>query len=103
MINGGVLEMAFSTGKFWLANGQNMWVYIGWGRDMGATWIQASPLPFDTFPTPSGYTQLETSRQQKRFLYANGGTDWWYFALVDNTYAPGWNSTYFTLTGGGNV
>ncbi|WP_234895497.1 hypothetical protein [Sinorhizobium meliloti] len=46
---------------------------------------------------------METTRHQKRFLYANGGTDWWYFALVENTYSPGWNSTFFTLTGGGNA
>jgi hypothetical protein len=101
--------MAFNNlGKFWLANGHSTWVYVrfaphGTGEDRGAQWIQASPLPFDTFPTPTGYTQLETTRHQKRFLYANGGTDWWYYALVENSYSPGWNSTFFTLTGGGNA
>jgi hypothetical protein len=101
--------MAFNNaGKFFLANGANTWVTYrnmqhGVAVDMGAQWIMATPLPFDTFPTPSGTTQLESSRFQKRFLYANGGTDWSYNCLVENTAAPGWNSTFFTLTGGGNV
>ena len=101
--------MAFNgVGKFWLANGKSTWVTIrftphGVAVDKGAQWIMASPLPFDTFPTPSGTTQLEVSRFQKRFLYSNGGTDWSYNCLVENTYSPGWNSTWFTLQGGGNA
>lgn len=101
--------MAFNNvGKYWLANGATTWVTIrfsphGTAEDRGAQWIMANPLPFDTFPTPSGTTQLESSRFQKRFLYANGGTDWSYNCLVENTAAPGWNSTWFTLSGGGNA
>jgi hypothetical protein len=101
--------MAFNNvGKFFLKNGVSTWVTYryapyGVGEDNGAQWIMATPLPFDTFPTPSGTTQLESSRFQKRFVYANGGTDWSYNALVENSAAPGWNATLFTLTGGGNV
>jgi hypothetical protein len=100
--------MAFNNlGKFFLANGGNMWVTYrhlsgNIGTDAGAQWIMADPMPFDTFPTPSGTTQLESSRFQKRFLYANGGTDWSYNCLVENTPSPGWNSTFFSLSGGGN-
>ena len=101
--------MAFNNlGHYWLANGHSMWVTVRFGRnsageDRGAQWIMANPLPFDTFPTPSGTTQLESSRFQKRVLYANGGTDWTYNCLVENTAAPGWLSTFFTLSGGGNT
>jgi hypothetical protein len=100
--------MAFNNlGKFFLANGGNMWVTYrrlsgNIGTDAGAQWIMADPMPFDTFPTPSGTTQLESSRFQKRFLYANGGTDWSYNCFVENTASPGWNSTWFSLSGGGN-
>ncbi len=53
--------MAFNNvGHYWLANGGSMWVTIRFsGEDRGAQWIMANPLPFDTFPTPSGTTQLE--------------------------------------------
>jgi hypothetical protein len=101
--------MAFNNvGRFWLANGHKTWVTVrfkphGIGVDRGAQWIMANPLPFDTFPTPSGTTQLESSRFQKRFVYANGGTDWSYNCLVENTAERGWNSTWFTLSGGGNA
>jgi hypothetical protein len=100
--------MAFTIGNFWLANGHNMWVTYwfsphGTKDDMGAQWMLANPLPFNTFPTPSGTTQLETSRFQKRVLYANGGTEWTYNALVENTAAPGWLPTWFNLEGGGNT
>jgi hypothetical protein len=101
--------MAFNNvGRFWLPNGHTMWVTYrhieaGIGVDRGAQWIMAAPRPFDTFPTPSGTTQLESSRFQKRFVYRNGGTDWSYNCLVENTRAPGWNATLFSLSGGGNV
>lgn len=101
--------MAFNNvGHFWLANGGSTWVSVrfaphGVGEDRGAQWIMANPLPFDTFPTPSGTTQLESGRFQKRFVRAHGGSEWTYFCLVENTRSPGWNATYFTLTGGGNV
>lgn len=101
--------MAFNNlGKYWLANGGNMWVTLrfnphGTGDDHGAQWIMADPMPFDTSPTPSGTTQLESSRFQKRVLYANGGTDWSYNCLVENTPSPGWLSTWFSLSGGGNA
>lgn len=100
--------MAFNAGHYWIANGERYWVTIrflsgGVAVDRGAQWIMADPKPFDTFPTPSGTTQLESTRAQKRFLYANGGTDWSYNCLVENTYSPGWNATWFSLTGGGNV
>ena len=54
--------MAFNNvGKFWLANGANVWVTYrntphGVGVDSGAQWIMGTPIPFDTFPTPSGTT-----------------------------------------------
>ena len=54
----------------------------------------ANPKPFDTFPTLSGITQLESGRFQKRFLYQNGETDWSYNSLIEKTYRPGWNATY---------
>ena len=101
--------MSFNNvGHFFLANGASVWVtyrYVphGIGEDQGAQWIMATPLPFDTFPTPSGTTQLESGRFQKRVVYENGGTDWSYFALVQNTAAPGWHSTFATLQGGGNT
>jgi hypothetical protein len=63
----------------------------------------ANPLPFDSFPTPDGTTQLESGRFQKRFEYANGGTDWSYNCFVENSFSPGWNPTFFTLSGGGNA
>jgi hypothetical protein len=98
--------MAFNNvGKYWLANGGTMWITLRFGQlgeDRGAQWMMASPLPFDTFPTPSGTTQLESSRFQKRFVYANGGTEWSYNCLVENTRSPGWNATWFTMSGGGN-
>jgi hypothetical protein len=101
--------MAFAhVGHIWLANGGTMWVSVlfnphGVGEDRGAQWIMANPLPFDTFPTPSGTTQLETGHFQKRHLYQNGGSEFTYFALVENTPSPGWLATWFDLTGGGNV
>jgi hypothetical protein len=100
--------MAFNTGNFWLANGATTWVTVrllssGIGTDRGAQWIMAHPTPFSTFPTPSGTTQLESSRFQIRFVYSNGGTDWSYNCFVQNTPSPGWNATWFSLTGGGNV
>ena len=100
--------MAFTVGNYWLANGASTWVSVrflsgGVGTDKGAQWIMAHPLPFNTFPTPSGITQLESGRFQLRFTYTNGGTDWEYFCLVQNTPSPGWNGTWFNLTGGGNV
>jgi hypothetical protein len=101
--------MAFNdVAHIWLANGASVWVTYrsaphGVGEDRGAQWIMAHPKPFDTFPTPSGTTQLESSRFQIRFLYANGGTDWSYNCLVENTASPGWNSTFFSLSGGGNT
>jgi hypothetical protein len=101
--------MAFNNiGRTWLDNGATTWVTIlfaphGVGEDRGAQWIMANPLPFDTFPTPSGTTQLESGRFQKRVVYENGGTEWTYNCLVENTRAPGWLSTFFTLSGGGNA
>jgi hypothetical protein len=91
-----------NEGHFWLKNGSSMWILhsVG-GTDRGAQVLMAIPKPFDKFPTPSGITQLETSRQQVRFLYANGGTEWTYICLVENTYSPGWNDTWFSLSGGG--
>jgi hypothetical protein len=67
----------------------------------GAPVLQAIPKPFATFPTPAGIKQLETSRQQARFLYANGGTEWWNICFVENTPSPGWNHTWFSMSGGG--
>jgi hypothetical protein len=101
--------MAFNNvGHYWLANGHTMWVTIlfaphGVGQDRGAQWIMANPLPFDTFPTPSGTIQLESGRFQKRFIYTNGGTEVSYNCLVENTYSPGWLATWFDLSGGGNA
>jgi hypothetical protein len=98
--------MAFNNvGKYWLVNGASTWVTVrlNGGVDGGAQWIMANPLPFDRSPTPSGTTQLESSRFQKRFVYTNGGTDWSYNCFVENTPSPGWNSTWFTLSGGGNT
>jgi hypothetical protein len=101
--------MAFNNlGHFWLQNGYSMWVTYryapsGVGVDRGAQWIMADPKPFDTFPTPSGTTQLEVNRFQKRFVYRNGGGDWSYNAFVQNTPSPGWLSTWFCIQGGGNV
>jgi hypothetical protein len=101
--------MAFNDiGDYWLANGNSMWVSVrfapaGVGQDRGAQWTMAGARPFSTFPTPSGTTQLETSNFQKRFIYSNGGTDWSYWCLVTNTYSPGWNATFFGLSGGGNA
>jgi hypothetical protein len=95
--------MAFNNeGHFWLKNGESMWILrsVG-GVGQGAQILQAMPQPFDTFPTPSGITQLESTRQQVRFQYSNGGTLWTYICLVENTYSPGWNATWFTLSGGG--
>jgi hypothetical protein len=101
------ITMAFNNvGHYWLRNGNSMWVNVTMGRlgeDRGAQWIMADPKPFDTFPTPSGITQLETGRFQKRVTYTNGGTLWQYFALVENTASPGWNHTWFSLSGGGNT
>jgi hypothetical protein len=98
--------MAFNNqGKVFLANGQNVWITHRTGTpgvDQGAQWIMADPMPFATFPTPSGTTQLESGNFQKRVVYANGGTDWSYNCLVTNTAAPGWLSTFFSLSGGGN-
>jgi len=97
--------MAFNNaGRWWLKNGESMFIGISFGSpgiNMGPIFATALPLPFDTIPTPSGITQLETSRQQVRFLYANGGTAWTYFWLVQNSPSPGWNSTWFTMSGGG--
>ena|SRR5438477_7455439 len=96
--------MAFNNiGHTWLRNGESIWATIifGSGEDRGAQYIMATPVPFDTFPTPSGITQLETSRFQKRFIYANGGTQWSYNCWVEDTYSPGWNHTFFSLSGGG--
>jgi hypothetical protein len=101
--------MAFNhVGHVWLVNGQSVWVTVrfaptGIGEDRGAQWIMANPMPFDTFPTPSGTTQLESSRFQKRVVYRNGGTEWTYNCLVENTASPGWLSTWFDLSGGGNA
>jgi hypothetical protein len=101
--------MAFAhIGHTWLANGQAVWQTVlfnphGVGEDRGAQWIMGNPLPFDTFPTPSGTTQLESSRFQKRVVYQNGGAEWSYNCLVENTASPGWLPTWFDLTGGGNV
>jgi hypothetical protein len=100
--------MAFTIGHAWLENGNSVWWNIffsphGTHDDMGAQWMMANPLPFDSFPTPSGTTQLETSRFQKRVVYANGGTDWTYHCLVENTAAPGWLPTWYNLQGGGNT
>jgi hypothetical protein len=91
-----------NEGHFFLQNGSSMWILrpVG-GTDQGAQVLMAIPKPFDTFPTPAGITQLETSRQQVRFLYANGGTEWHYICLVENTLSPGWNATFFSLSGGG--
>ena len=67
--------MAFNdVAHIWLANGASVWVTYrsaphGVGEDRGAQWIMAHPKPFDTFPTPSGTTQLESSR----FQIADGG------------------------------
>jgi hypothetical protein len=100
--------MAFNhTGKWWLANGANMWVAwrnrpTGSGTKAGPIWVMAMPYPYDTFPTPSGTTQLEVLRSQVRFVYQNGGEDWAYYFLVENTRSPGWNPTWFGLSGGGN-
>ena len=62
--------MAFTSGHYWIANGASMWVaqwFDGANEvDVGAQWMMANPLPFDTFPTPFGTTQLETGRFQKR-------------------------------------
>lgn len=101
--------MAFDDiGPLWIANGESFWVTVrflsnGVATDRGAIWIMADPKPFDAIPVPSGTTQLESGRFQKRFLYANGGVDWSYNALVENSYSPGWNPTFFNLSGGGNV
>jgi hypothetical protein len=95
--------MAFNNvGHYWLKNGYHMWVGIkAGGTDWGAQYLMAIPKPFDTFLTPSGITQLETGRQQVRFIYAYGGTEWHYYCLVENTPNPGWNDTWFSLSGGG--
>jgi hypothetical protein len=91
-----------NIGHYWIKNGSAFWAGIkAGGTDWGAQVLMAIPKPFDTFPTPDGITQLETGRQQVRFLYANGGTEWIYFCLVENTYFPGWNATFFSLSGGG--
>ena|ERR1700676_898258 len=100
--------MAFTVGHSWIANGESFWFTYwfaphGTKDDMGAQWALANPLPFDTFPTPSGTTQLETRRFQKRVLYANGGTEWTYNCLVENTANPGWLPTWMNLQGGGNT
>lgn len=97
--------MAFNNvGHYFLRNGHSVWVSISFRNgDRGAQWIMADPKPFDTFPTPSGITQLETRHFQKRFTYTNGGTLWQYFVLVENTASPGWNNTWFSLHGGGNA
>jgi len=95
--------MAFNQlGHYWIKNGEAFWILrsVG-GVDQGAQYQMAIPVPFDTFPTPSGITQLETSRQQIRFLYANGGTEYTYICLVENTPNPGWHATWFGLSGGG--
>jgi hypothetical protein len=101
--------MAFNhEGRTWLANGASVWVFHrvtphGVGVDAGAQWIQASPQPFDTSPTPSGTLQFETSRFQKRSVYTNGGQDVAYIVLVENTPSPGWLPGFFDLDGGGNA
>jgi hypothetical protein len=97
-----------NVGHYFLVNGASTWITIrfnphGVGEDHGAQWIMADPKSFDTFPTPSGTTQLESSRAQKRVVYQNGGTDWSYNCLVENTASPGWLPTWFSLTGGGNA
>lgn len=97
--------MAFNNlGKYWLAAGQSMWVELDFkGADRGAQYLMASPLPFDTFPTPSGITSLECSRVGKQFVYFNGGTRWTYYCLVQCNGGSGHNSTWFTMQGGGNI
>ncbi len=100
--------MAFNDiGHYWIDPGNSFWVTVlfnphGVGEDRGAQWIMANPKPFDTFPTPDGTIQLETGRFQKRVVNTNGGTEWSYNALVENTFSPGWLSTWFALSGGGN-
>lgn len=95
--------MAFNNeGHYWLKNGESLWILRSVaGQELGAQVLMAIPQPFDTFPTPSGITQLETGRQQLRFQYANGGFEWTYICLVENSYSPGWHATWFTLSGGG--
>jgi hypothetical protein len=100
--------MSFDGGDFFLHNGESAWITQRFTRggvsfDNGAQWIMANPKPFDTFPTPSGTIQLESGRFQKRVVYQNGGTDWSYNALIENTPNPGWLSTKFSIQGGGNV
>jgi hypothetical protein len=98
--------MAFNNvGGYWITNGANFWVNLefgGIGTFAGPIWAMAIPRPFDTFPTPSGTTQLEIRRSQIRFLYQNGGQRWTYWFNVENTPSPGWNATWFGLSGGGN-
>ncbi|MET4644473.1 hypothetical protein ABZY10_39105 [Streptomyces sp. NPDC006539] len=99
--------MAFNNqGHYWLANGENMWVTMKFGSvgtDRGAQWIMADPKPYDTSPTPSGIMQFEVSRFQKRHEYRNGGGEWSYNCLVENTKNPGWLGGWFCLSGGGNA
>jgi hypothetical protein len=99
--------MAFvNVGHYWLANGASMWVSIKFGTvgtDRKAQWIMADPQPFDTFPTPSGIMQFEVGRFQRRHEYRNGGSEYTYFCLVQNTPSPGWLGGWFSLSGGGNV
>jgi hypothetical protein len=101
--------MAFNNaGHFWLANGESLWVTLRFfphgnnGSDNGVQWIMASPLsePFAGF---EGTTQLESGRFQKRVQGSNTGTDWSYNCLVENSYSPGWNATFFDVSGGGNA
>jgi hypothetical protein len=101
--------MSFEVGHFFIAKGASVfgtyrWVPHGVGVDKGAQWIMATPLPFETFPMPSGITQLESGRFQKRFTFENGGMDWSYWALVQNTAGPGFgHNTFAKLQGGGNT
>lgn len=99
--------MAFNRwGHFWLANGANTWITIRFGspsKDLQSQWMMPNPEPFDTFPTPSGTMQFEVSRFQRRHEYRNGGSDWSYIALIENTPSPGWLGGWFSLSGGGNV
>jgi hypothetical protein len=97
--------MAYNNeGHYWLANGASIWILRGVGGvDRGAQVAMAIPKPFDTFPTPSGITQLETGHHQVRVTYTNGGTLWQYICLVENTLSPGWLATWFSMAGGGLV
>lgn len=103
--------MAFEgVGHYWLANGESLWVTLRFfptgnkGAENGAQWIMANPL---SDPLPKGIfigtTQLESGRFQKRVASVPGGVDWSYNCLVENSYSPGWNATFFDVSGGGNA